>query len=186
MKNIVLLNGSPHEHGCTAALADAVEAAARPSGAKVTRYFLNDLNIRGCQGCFSCAETARCVQNDDMQPIYDDIRVCDGLVLASPVYMWSMSSQLKTAVDRLFAFLRPGRGTALKPGIKVLLLFTQGQQDTGMFRHYFEHVGKNMQFMGFGDYKILAAGGTHLPAQVLSQPEVLAEAEQLGRWLTEA
>jgi hypothetical protein len=96
-----------------------------------------------------------------------------------------MSAQLKTAVDRLFAFLRPGHTSALRPGIKVLLLFTQGQKDTGMFRHYFEHVGKNMQFMGFGDYKILVAGGTHLPEQVLSQPDVLAEAEAMGRWLAE-
>lgn len=184
MKKIVILNGSPHPKGCTSALAGAVADAAMEKGAMLREYFLNDLHMRGCQGCLCCTETERCVQQDDMQPIYDDIAVCDGIVLASPVYMWSMSSQLQTAVDRLFAFLRPGHQSALKPGIKVLLLFTQGQQDTNMFRHYFEHVGRNMQFMGFGDYRILVAGGTHSPEQVTRQAEVMAAASQMGHWLT--
>jgi multimeric flavodoxin WrbA len=185
MKKIVVLNGSPHQGGCTAALVEKMSGAAERDDAEVTRYFLNDLSMKGCQGCFRCQQTGRCAVLDDMQPIYDALLEADALVLASPVYMWSMSAQLKTAVDRLFAFLRPGHTSALRPGIKVLLLFTQGQKDTGMFRHYFEHVGKNMQFMGFGDYKILVAGGTHLPEQVLSQPDVLAEAEAMGRWLAE-
>ena len=120
-----------------------------------------------------------------MQPIYDEIAEADGIILASPVYMWSMSAQLKTAVDRLFAFLRPGHGSALMPGKKVLLLFTQGQEDTDMFRHYFDHVGKNMQFMNFGDYKILVAGGTHAAEQVISQLDVMEEADPMGKWLSE-
>lgn len=185
MKKIVVLNGSPHEHGCTSSLADAVITAAQKQGAEVESYFLNSMKIKGCQGCFKCMETGRCVTLDDMQPIYDDIASADGIVLASPVYMWSMSSQLKTAVDRLFAFLRPGHTSALSPGKKVLLLFTQGQKDTLMFREYFEHVGKNMQFMSFGDYKILVAGGTHHPEQVLCQADVMKQAEDMGVWLSE-
>ena len=185
MKKIVVLNGSPHEHGCTSALAEEVRKSAEKQGAEVKSHFINGMNIRGCQGCSKCGETGRCVQTDDMQPIYDDIIAADGIVLASPVYMWSMSSQLKTAVDRLFAFLRPGHTSALKPGKKVLLLFTQGQRDTDMFRHYFEHVGKNMQFMGFGDYRILVAGGTHQPEQVLCQKDVIEQAEDMGKWLCE-
>jgi multimeric flavodoxin WrbA len=185
MKKIVLLNGSPHENGCTSALAGAVVKSAEAAGSAVQMYYLNALNMKGCQGCFKCAVTGRCVQTDDMQPIYDAIAEADGIILASPVYMWSMSAQLKTAVDRLFAFLRPGHTSALKPGKRVLLLFTQGQKDTDMFRHYFEHVGKNMQFMGFGDYKILVAGGTHAPEQVVSQADVMVEAEAMGKWLSE-
>jgi multimeric flavodoxin WrbA len=185
MKKVVILNGSPHEHGCTSALADKVIGAAERHGAEVKSYHLNTLSLRGCQGCFKCQQTGRCATEDDMQPIYGDIAAADGIVLASPVYMWSMSSQLKAAVDRLFAFLRPEHKSALAPGKKVLLLFTQGQPDRSMFRHYFEHVGKNMQFMGFGDYKILVAGGTHEPAQVLCQKDVMEDAETMGAWLAE-
>ncbi|SHI20837.1 Multimeric flavodoxin WrbA [Sporobacter termitidis DSM 10068] len=185
MKKIVVLNGSPHAHGCTAALAEKVVKAAEQRAAEVKTYHLNTMNIKGCQGCFRCQQTGRCATEDDMQPIYDDIAAADGIVLASPVYMWSMSAQLKAAVDRLFAFLRPEHQSALTPGKKVLLLFTQGQNDTNMFRHYFEHVGKNMQFMGFGDYDILVAGGTHVAEHVYSQKDVLEDAERLGKWLSE-
>lgn len=185
MKNIVVLNGSPHISGCTATLADAVIKTVGAQGSHVVSYFLNDMNIRGCQGCFRCKETGRCVIQDDMQRIYNDIAKADAIVLASPVYMWSMSAQLKTAVDRLFAFFRPGQASLLKPGKKVLLLFTQGQKDTDMFRHYFEHVGNNMQYMDFGEYRILVAGGTHKPEHVLRQPSVMAQAEEMGCWLAE-
>jgi multimeric flavodoxin WrbA len=184
MKKVVVLNGSPHENGCTSALIEEVRRSAEKQGAAVKAYYLNGMNIRGCQGCFKCKETGRCVQADDMEPVYDDIIDADGIVLASPVYMWSMSAQLKTAVDRLYAFLRPGYASALNPGKKVLLLFTQGQRDTEMFRHYFEHVGRNMQFMGFGDYKILVAGGTRRPEDVLCQKDVLEQAEEIGKWLS--
>jgi FMN-dependent NADH-azoreductase len=75
--------------------------------------------------------------------------------------------------------------SVLAPGKKVLLLFTQGQKDTDMFQHYFEHVGRNLQFLGFGDYRILVAGGTHRPEEVSNQSEVLKEAAHLGVWLYE-
>lgn len=54
-----------------------------------------------------------------------------------------------------------------------------------MFQHYFEHVGRNLQFLGFGDYRILVAGGTHRPEEVSNQSEVLKEAAHLGVWLYE-
>jgi multimeric flavodoxin WrbA len=186
MKKITLLNGSPHAQGCTTALAEKVAAAAECSGAAVTSFFLNSMRIQGCQGCFQCQKTGRCAVQDDMQLIYDALADSDAVVLASPVYMWSMSAQLKAPVDRLFASLRPEHQSALKPGIKVLLLFTQGQPDTEMFRHYFEHVGRNMQFMGFGEYRILVAGGTHSPEQVTAQDDVMAAAEAAGLWLSDS
>ncbi len=184
MKKIVVLNGSPRPRGCTSVLAEKVAKTAEQQDAEVVTYHLNSLHIKGCQACFRCRQTGSCAIQDDMQPIYDDIAQADGIVLASPVYMWSMSSQLKTAVDRLFAFLRPEHRSALAPGKKVLLLFTQGQKDTGMFRQYFELVGENMKFMGFGDYRILVAGGTHAPEHVDSQRDVLEEAVRMGQWLS--
>ncbi len=96
-----------------------------------------------------------------------------------------MTAQLKLAVDRLYPFLKPDYSSYLTPGKKVLLAITQGRADTSMFRHYFEHVGKNLLFLGFGDYKILIAGGTHKPEDLLSQAAVMVEARRLGGWLTE-
>ena len=182
MKKVVVLNGSPHENGCTSALIEEVRRSAEKQGAAVKAYYLNGMNIRGCQGCCKCKERAL-RPADDMEPVYDDIIDADGIVLAPRLHVVN-ERPVETAVDRLFAFLRPGRTSALKPGKKVLLLFTQGQRDTEMFRHYFEHVGRNMQFMGFGDYKILVAGGTHRLEDVLCQKDVLEQAEEMGKWLS--
>ena len=185
MKKIVVLNGSPHEHGCTAALADEVIKEAGNLGAEVKSYFLSGMNIKGCQGCRACTEKGRCVQQDDMQEILAKIAGADGIVFATPVYMWQMSAQLKTAVDRLLPFLRPGYKSSLDPGKKVLLAVTQGREDISFFRHYFEHVGNNLLFLGFGSYKLLIAGGTRHPEDLTNQTELLEEAKKMCHWLAE-
>ncbi|AFM40946.1 multimeric flavodoxin WrbA [Desulfosporosinus acidiphilus SJ4] len=183
MKKVVILNGSPHEHGCTAALADVVSKEAADLGAEVKSYYLNGMNINSCQGCRACTDKGQCIQQDDMREIFDEIASADGIIFATPVYMWQMSAQLKTAVDRLLPFLRPGYTTSLEPGKKVLLAATQGRPDTDLFRHYFEHVGNNLLFLGFGSYKILIAGGTRQHEDLTNQTELLEEARHMGRWL---
>ncbi len=185
MKKVIALNGSPHKQGCTAALVDEVIKAAGGQGTKVKSYYLNGMDIRGCQGCYACRVQGRCVQQDDMQELYDEIADADGIIFATPVYMWQMTAQLKLAVDRLLPFLGINYTSSLPPGKKVLLAITQGRTDTSMFRHYFEHVGKNLLFLGFGEYKIIIAGGTRDPKDLRKQSEVLEEAGQLGIWLTE-
>lgn len=183
---IVVLNGSPRRQGCTAALVDEIiRGAVEEQDAEVDDYYLNGMKIQGCQSCYSCKTTGRCAVQDAMQQLYDPIAAAAGIVLATPVYMWQMSGQLKLVLDRLLPFLRPGYTSALAPGKKVLLAVTQGREDTGMFRHYFEHVGKTLLFLGFGSYEILIAGGTHEPADLQKQPAVLAEARRLGAWLAE-
>ncbi|HBF39435.1 MAG TPA: flavodoxin family protein [Firmicutes bacterium] len=184
MAQIVVLNGSPHEHGSTAALVGEILKGIDQQGIKVNSYYLNGMNIHGCQGCNACRSKGRCVQQDDMQPIYDDIAEADGIIMATPVYMWQVTAQLKQAIDRLFPFLKFDYSSYLKPGKKVLLAATQGRDDTALFRPYFEHVGKNLVFLGFGAYKIFIAGETHQPEDLYRQPQVMAEVGRLGEWLT--
>ncbi len=185
MKKVVILNGSPHEKGCTAALLDEIIKSAESQGAKVKAYYINGMNINACQGCYACRAQGECIQQDDMQELYDEIEAADGIVFGTPVYMWQMTAQLKTAVDRLLPFLRDNYATSLAPGKKVLLAVTQGREDTEMFRHYFEHVGKNLVFLGFGEYKILIAGGNRSSEDLLRQEDVLKEAVEAGVWLTD-
>lgn len=185
MQRIVAINGSPRVQGSTAALVDEVIKGAGEQGAHVTSYSLSNLTIKGCQSCYACRVQRHCVLQDDMQELYEEITKADGIVFATPVYMWQMTGQLKLLVDRLYPFLKPDYSSYLTPGKKVLLAVTQGRPDTSMFHHYFEHAGKNLLFLGFGAYKILIAGGTHKPADLLSQTAVVTEARQLGRWLAE-
>ena len=76
----------------------------------MTEFFLDRMEIHGCKGCFGghSSKECPCVQKDDMAQIYPAVKECDVVVLASPLYYWNMSGQLRTAVDRLFA-LEEGR-----------------------------------------------------------------------------
>ncbi|WP_378956156.1 flavodoxin family protein [Pelosinus sp. sgz500959] len=186
MKKIVILNGSPRKQGTTSALAEVVSEAAAERGAEIKSYYLNGMNIKGCQSCYACkGEEHRCILQDDMQELYDEIDTASGIVFATPVYMWQMTAQLKQVIDRLYPFLKPDYSSYLAPEKKILLAVTQGRPDTSMFHHYFEHMGKNLSFLGFGAYKILVAGGTRKPEDFYTQTEVVAESKRMGEWLAE-
>lgn len=185
MQKIIAINGSPRVQGSTAALVDEVIKGAGERGAQVKSYSVSDLDVKGCQSCYACREQGRCVLQDDMQQLYDEIASASGIILATPVYMWQITAQLKLVIDRLYPFLKPDHSSYLTPGKKVLLAVTQGRPDTSMFHDYFEHVGKNLLFLGFGAYKILIAGGTHEPEDLRSQVSVVSEARQFGGWLAE-
>lgn len=104
-KQILLLNGSPRRKGNTSALAEELKRGAQESGNTVCEFFLNDMEIHGCLGCFGGGKDPHspCVQKDDMEQIYPAYRQADVIVLATPLYYWTISGQLKCAFDRLFA-----------------------------------------------------------------------------------
>ena len=104
-KRIVILNGSPRKKGNTSTLVKAFIEGAESAGNTVTEFFLNSMNIHGCKGCFGghSSRERPCVQNDDMSQIYPAVKECDVIVLATPLYYWNISGQLRTAFDRLFA-----------------------------------------------------------------------------------
>ena len=109
-KQILILNGSPRIHGNTAALIDAFTAGAEAAGHTITRFDLAALDIHGCRGCLGGGKDPRhpCVQRDGMDAVYPAYMAADVVVLASPMYYWSISGQLKCAFDRLFAVAELG------------------------------------------------------------------------------
>ncbi len=186
MQKILVLNGSPRKQGSTAAMAEEISKAASEQGAVIRSYYLNGMNIKGCQSCYACkGESHSCILQDDMQELYNEIAAASGIIFATPVYMWQMTAQLKQVIDRLYPFLKPDYSSYLAPGKKVLLAVTQGRPDTSMFHHYFEHMGKNLSFLGFGLYKILIAGGTRKPEDLYKQREKIEESRRMGAWLAE-
>lgn len=104
-KKIIVLNGSPRKKGNTSALVKAFTEGAGSTGNSVTEFFLDDMNIHGCKGCFGGGKNpdSPCAQKDDMDKIYPVYKEADIVVLATPLYYWTMSGQLKCAFDRLFA-----------------------------------------------------------------------------------
>ena len=111
MKKILILNGAGKKNGNTAALINAFKEGAESAGNDVKEFYLHTMNIKGCMDCQGCAgkpkgDLTPCVQKDDMQQIYDAYVDCDVVVFATPVYWFTISAQLKTAVDRLYAIQR--------------------------------------------------------------------------------
>ena len=111
MKKILILNGAGKKNGNTVALIKAFKAGAEKSGNIVVEFYLQNMNIRGCMDCQCCSrkpqgDPAPCVQKDDMQQIYDAYIDCDVVVFATPVYWFTISGQLKIAIDRLYAIQR--------------------------------------------------------------------------------
>jgi multimeric flavodoxin WrbA len=106
--NVLGINGSPHREGNTAyALRHALETVAG-EGIETTYLALADQQIAPCKGCFACRDGA-CVQEDDMRAVVEAIYGCDGLILASPVYMGLITGQIKVMMDRTVLFRTGGQ-----------------------------------------------------------------------------
>ena len=97
---------SPHGNGNTAyALRYCLERI-ESSGIQTTSLWIADKTIHACDGCFKCRGTDKCVYDDDMTAIYDALRECNGLILASPVYLGLINGPMKTMMDRTVALRR--------------------------------------------------------------------------------
>lgn len=100
---IVVLNGSPRKGGNTEIMVQAfADATKKTNQVKILNVAL--MNIRGCLGCQYCwTHQGECVQKDDMQNIFSELKDADMVVFASPIYWFDITAQLKTVIDRLYA-----------------------------------------------------------------------------------
>lgn len=107
MSNIIILVGSVRKGGNTDLLAQAFAEGARKNHT-VDTISVADHKINPCIGCNSCftREGHRCFQNDDMDQIYKKLKMADIVALASPVYFYGISAELKAVVDRLHTPMR--------------------------------------------------------------------------------
>lgn len=104
MKNpsVLIICGSPHEHGSTARVLDEMIAVFKSEGVKTNLITLGKEPVTGCVGCASCKKTGVCVFNDKVNEAARLLEDADGLVLASPVYYASPNGSLLAFLDRLF------------------------------------------------------------------------------------
>lgn len=179
-KDILILNGSPRKKGNTAMLCDAFTNGAQEAGHVVTRFDLQTMDIRGCLGCMKggkdCASP--CVQKDDMGKIYPTYVKADIVVLASPLYYWSVSGQLKTAFDRLFAVAETDSGYANPRKDCALIMAAEGDTPEN-WKPVLDYYAALVGFMGWHDRGRVLAGGV-LQAGAVSGKPVVDEARRFG------
>ena len=99
-KHILILSGSPRKGGNSDLLCDEFAKGAQEAGHQVEKIRVQEQKIGPCLACYGCRGTGVCVQKDDMASILEKMVAADVLVLATPVYFYSMDGQLKTLIDR--------------------------------------------------------------------------------------
>ena len=183
-KKVVILLGSPRPKGNSAALAEQIAAGARGMGAEVETFFLHGMKIAPCCACEGCHKTGSkgCVVQDDMQKIYPALATADAIVYACPIYFFTVSAQLKLAMDRCYGL--GGDGGPRFAGKKVGLAFAFGGEDPfdsgctnaiRVFQDAFHYLEAEIVGMVYA-----SAGG---PGEVKANAKVMGEALDLGKKL---
>jgi multimeric flavodoxin WrbA len=101
-KKLLVLSASPRKGGNSDLLCDRFMEGALEAGNEVEKIFLKDKTINYCTGCGVCMGGEKpCPQKDDMPGILDKMIAADAIVMATPVYFYTMNAQMKTLIDRV-------------------------------------------------------------------------------------
>ena len=102
MSKVILLNGSAHQHGCTATALDEMVKVFCEEGIETEVIQVGSKPIRGCISCNKCEESGRCVFDDLVNEVAVKFEKADGMVVGSPVYYASPNGNILSFMDRLF------------------------------------------------------------------------------------
>ncbi len=184
-KNVLVLNGSPRKNGNTAALVERFVAGAQDAENKVDRFDVALMDVHPCRGCLGGGDdpSSPCIQKDDMDAVYAAYLEADVIALASPMYCWSFTAQMKAALDRLFALMEAGMkagADAPTPRPKSCALIMPAE--VASYRNFapvitfYEALTARM---GWTDAGRVLVGGVYLAGDIEGNP-ALDEAFQLG------
>ncbi|MGN0867614.1 MAG: flavodoxin family protein [Oligosphaeraceae bacterium] len=100
MKNVLVISASPRKGGNSDLLCDQFLRGAQEAGHRVEKIRLAEKKVGFCTACYACRTLGRCVQKDDANELVEKMLAADVIVLATPVYFYSMDAQLKALIDR--------------------------------------------------------------------------------------
>ena len=181
-KFVLILKSSPRENGNSNTLAKQVEAGAKEAGADVESLMLHHMDIRPCDACDVCQETGLCIVKDDMQQIYPLLEKADAIVIAGPVYWFTISAQAKLCIDRWYA-LEDSQGSKLR-GKQFGAILTYGDSDLyksgginaiHTFESMFRYIGAEITGIVYGT--------AHEIGDAEKQPHLMEKAYKLGQKL---
>jgi multimeric flavodoxin WrbA len=170
---IMGFTASPRKKGNTAWIVDKILEGAKEQGAETQSWYFSDLDVKPCLSGYGCRQgdltggsASRCIIEDDMQKIYDALERAYALVLGSPVYMGQMSAQAKIFTDRLFGAsgqyqprFHPQFKEKDAPNKKLILVFDQGNPDSGKFQVYFDYTKSMFLMLEFDVKEVQVVAG---------------------------
>ena len=184
MTSILIVNGSPRKKGNSATLAQQVASGAKAAGAQVETVFLHGMDVHPCNACDVCLKTddPACVIDDDMQTLYPKLLAADIIVLASPIYWFTVSAQTKLLLDRMYAFLGPGENPLKKKKFAIVLAYGDSDPfNSGAvnalrtFQDGFAYIGAEIAGMVYGS--------ASKPGEIAQNEQLMETAYQLGQRL---
>jgi multimeric flavodoxin WrbA len=188
---IVAIYGSPRRKGNTTTLLKKSVAGARDMGAQVDEIVLRDLKISPCLEIYGCKNAGECRLKDDFQNARDQILASSGLILASPVFFYTVSAHTKMLMDRFQSLwvkkywiekTHKDQQRELRKGLFISVGATKGKKlFDGMLlsiRYFFDVIDMEL-------WKALLYRGLDYEGDVLKFPEYLNEAYEAGKELAE-
>ncbi|MBN1536829.1 MAG: flavodoxin family protein [Anaerolineales bacterium] len=181
---ILILKGSPREKGNSAILAERVAEGARLMGAEVDSIYLHAMDIRACDACEACHENedGLCIIQDDMQDLYSKIDQADVIVIASPVYWFTVSAQTKLCVDRWYAYSGKTPNILKQKIFSLILVYGDSDPYSSGGINAIRFFEDMCRYLGAPIAGILY-GSADEAGDILKQEALLGKAFQLGKKL---
>lgn len=192
MIEIAAVFGSPRRKGNTSTLLKQAVAGAREAGASVTEIVLRDLKMSPCLEIYGCKEAGRCVIKDDYGEVEALLQRIDGLMLASPIFFYTVSAHTKILMDRCNSLWvkkywidkKPfGQKSYPRKGLFISAGSTKGRR---LFEGALLSVKYFMDALDMQLWKSLVFRGIESEGQILDHPDSLNDAHEAGKALVEA
>ena len=175
--NILVLKSSPHLHGTSNTIVDKFIEGAQEGKNNIEVIDLTKININPCHACDACAMNGKCVQKDDGNNVLAKILNSDCLVLASPVYYFGVSAQLKTMSDRFYA----QNSAIIRKHLKVIYIVTAWNDDSVVMKAISEHFNILTDYLKMEEVGRILAKGAGIPSMI--KKEYLVQAYNIGKSL---
>ena len=182
MSLIVAFIGSPRKNGNTDNLVNEILKGAESKDIEIKKFYLNDMNIKGCQGCLYCRKATACIIKDDMVEIYEYIKKADYIVIGSPVYICQVSAQTKLLLDRFYPLtdIDKYKNTPRFGEKKLITVFTQAASFAFLFKKYFKYTVKHLKGMGLIHHKMIIATRSFEKDSSRNDKKLMKKAYRIG------
>jgi len=178
---IVAIVGSPRLQGNTNYLVDCALEEANKQGIDTEKIVLGEHDVRPCQGHDNCASLDACLQKDDAPEILEKFRNADGVILATPVYYYNVSAQMKAFIDRNYFIYKHEQEYKARAAGLIVVAEQEGIEDT---LHTLKQFAD--EFRNVGDRLFVASGYASRPWDARGNSSLVEEAADLGRKMAES
>lgn len=192
MAKITAIFGSPRRKGNTSLLLQKAVAGARSKGASVTELILRDLKISPCLEIYGCKKMGQCIIQDDFQYAIKEVLDSDGIMLASPIFFYTVSAHTKIFMDRCQSLwvkkywiegVHPRNWIARRKGIFICVGATHGKKlfDGALLtvRYFYDVLDTEL-------LEPLLFRGLDFEGDVLKHPQMLDAAFRSGQRLVQS